>query len=214
MLHCQLCVTTVYNMICILVSVHTRVDTVLYVWPLFITWFVFQFLPIPELIPFRLTRQIRNLMMPLQEKGLMESTMIHSLRALREDYDLLLSTMDIFIKEPSLDWLVCLASFRIFLALLFSIRINWCKSEIVNSGKTLDFECFVNLLVWNNYTIWKESWLVCFPVKCMHCVVSLKSKILITVRHIKFNIGPFRRKKILIYFFVSKTVDRTQIVHK
>ena len=86
-------------------------------------------------------------MMPLQEKGLMESTMIHSLRALREDYDLLLSTMDIFIKEPSLDWLVCLASFRIFLALLFSIRINWCKSEIVNSGKTLDFECFVNLLV-------------------------------------------------------------------
>jgi hypothetical protein len=195
MLHCQLCVTTVYNMICISVSAHTRVDTVLYVWPLFITWFVFQFLPIPELIPFRLTRQIRNLMMPLQEKGLMESTMIHSLRALREDYDLLLSTMDIFIKEPSLDWLVCLASFRIFLALLFSIRINWCKSEIVNSGKTLDFECFVNLLVWNNYTIWKESWLVCFPVKCMH-VVSLKSKILITVRHIKFNIGPFRKKKI------------------
>ncbi|CAG2250822.1 PRKDC [Mytilus edulis] len=63
-----------------------------------------QFLPIPELMPFRLTRQIRNLMMPLQEKGLMESTMIHTLRALREDYDLLLNTMDIFIKEPSLDW--------------------------------------------------------------------------------------------------------------
>lgn len=66
----------------------------------------FQFLPIPELMPFRLTRQIRNLMMPLQEKGLMESTMIHTLRALKEDYDLLLNTMDIFIKEPSLDWLV------------------------------------------------------------------------------------------------------------
>ncbi|XP_076075287.1 DNA-dependent protein kinase catalytic subunit-like [Mytilus galloprovincialis] len=63
-----------------------------------------QFLPIPELMPFRLTRQIRNLMMPLQEKGLMESTMIHTLRALQEDYDLLLNTMDIFIKEPSLDW--------------------------------------------------------------------------------------------------------------
>ena len=30
----------------------------------------------------------------------------------------------------------------------------------------------------------------------MHCVVILKSKILITVRHIKFNIGPFRKKKI------------------
>jgi len=45
-------------------------------------------------------------MMPLQVKGLMESTMVHALRALREDYDLLLSTMDIFIKEPSVDWLV------------------------------------------------------------------------------------------------------------
>lgn len=45
-------------------------------------------------------------MMPLQEKGLMESTMIHTLRALQEDYDLLLNTMDIFIKEPSLDWQV------------------------------------------------------------------------------------------------------------
>ncbi|KAL5017908.1 hypothetical protein ScPMuIL_003630 [Solemya velum] len=64
-----------------------------------------QFLPIPELMPFRLTRQIRNLMLPLQTKGLIESTMIHGLRALRKDYDLLLSTMDIFVKEPSMDWL-------------------------------------------------------------------------------------------------------------
>ncbi|XP_069123844.1 DNA-dependent protein kinase catalytic subunit-like [Argopecten irradians] len=65
-----------------------------------------QFLPIPELMPFRLTRQLRNLMLPLQVKGLMESTMVHALRALREDYDLLLATMDIFVKEPSVDWLV------------------------------------------------------------------------------------------------------------
>lgn len=65
-----------------------------------------QFLPIPELVPFRLTRQLRNLMMPLQVHGLMESTMIHTLRALRNNCDLLLNTMDIFVKEPSVDWLV------------------------------------------------------------------------------------------------------------
>lgn len=64
-----------------------------------------QFLPIPELMPFRLTRQLRNLMLPLQDKGLIECTMIHVLRALRSDSDLLLNTMDIFVKEPSLDWL-------------------------------------------------------------------------------------------------------------
>ncbi|XP_061175418.1 DNA-dependent protein kinase catalytic subunit-like [Saccostrea echinata] len=65
-----------------------------------------QFLPIPELMPFRLTRQLRNLMMPLQVHGLMESTMIHTLRALRNNCDLLLNTMDIFVKEPSVDWLI------------------------------------------------------------------------------------------------------------
>jgi DNA-dependent protein kinase catalytic subunit len=67
---------------------------------------LFQFLPIPELMPFRLTRQISNLMLPLQVKGLIESTMIHVLRALRSDSDLLLNTMDVFVKEPSLDWQV------------------------------------------------------------------------------------------------------------
>ena len=54
----------------------------------------------------RMTRQIRNLMMPLREKGLMEGVMIHSLRALRKNSDLLLAIMDVFIKEPSLDWQV------------------------------------------------------------------------------------------------------------
>ena len=66
----------------------------------------FQFLPVPELMPFRLTRQIRNLLLPLREKGTLECTMIHALRALRNNKDLLLTTMDVFIKEPSLDWKV------------------------------------------------------------------------------------------------------------
>lgn len=63
-------------------------------------------------MPFRMTRQIRNLIMPLKEKGLMEGTMVHTLRALRKNSDLLLNTMDIFIKEPSVDWKVglCLDS--------------------------------------------------------------------------------------------------------
>ncbi|KAL4240201.1 hypothetical protein ACF0H5_000995 [Mactra antiquata] len=63
-----------------------------------------QFLPVPELVPFRLTRQFCNLMLPLQVDGLLKNTMIHVLRALKYDADLLLNTMDIFVKEPSLDW--------------------------------------------------------------------------------------------------------------
>uniref|UniRef100_A0A8C5WDN6 DNA-dependent protein kinase catalytic subunit n=1 Tax=Leptobrachium leishanense TaxID=445787 RepID=A0A8C5WDN6_9ANUR len=63
-----------------------------------------QFLPVPELMPFRLTRQIVNLMLPMKESGLFNSVMIHALRAYRTDPDLLINTMDVFVKEPSLDW--------------------------------------------------------------------------------------------------------------
>uniref|UniRef100_A0A3B4TQG3 DNA-dependent protein kinase catalytic subunit n=1 Tax=Seriola dumerili TaxID=41447 RepID=A0A3B4TQG3_SERDU len=63
-----------------------------------------QFLPVPELMPFRLTRQFVTLMQPLKESGLIQSVMVRSLRAYRAEPDLLLNTMDVFVKEPSLDW--------------------------------------------------------------------------------------------------------------
>ncbi|XP_047423865.1 DNA-dependent protein kinase catalytic subunit isoform X2 [Mugil cephalus] len=63
-----------------------------------------QFLPVPELMPFRLTQQFVNLMQPLKDSGLIQSIMVHSLRAYRAEPDLLLNTMDVFVKEPSLDW--------------------------------------------------------------------------------------------------------------
>ncbi|XP_010628625.1 DNA-dependent protein kinase catalytic subunit [Fukomys damarensis] len=63
-----------------------------------------QFLPVPELMPFRLTRQFINLMLPMKETGLVYSVMVHALRAFRSDADLLTSTMDVFIREPSFDW--------------------------------------------------------------------------------------------------------------
>ena len=65
-----------------------------------------QFLPVPELMPFRLTQQFVNLMEPLKESGLIQSVMVHALRAYSAEPDLLLNTMDVFVKEPSLDWKV------------------------------------------------------------------------------------------------------------
>lgn len=65
-----------------------------------------QFLPVPELMPFRLTRQLINLMLPLKESGTLQSIMVHTLRALTNNHELLMNTMDVFIKEPSLDWQV------------------------------------------------------------------------------------------------------------
>ncbi|MBN3311515.1 PRKDC kinase, partial [Atractosteus spatula] len=63
-----------------------------------------QFLPVPELMPFRLTRQFLNLMLPMGASGLISSVMAHALQAYRAEPDLLLNTMDVFVKEPSLDW--------------------------------------------------------------------------------------------------------------
>lgn len=57
-------------------------------------------------MPFRLTRQFVTLMRPMAESGLIRSVMVHSLRAFRDNPDLLLNTMDVFVKEPSLDWKV------------------------------------------------------------------------------------------------------------
>jgi DNA-dependent protein kinase catalytic subunit len=61
---------------------------------------------VPELIPIRLTRQLTHIMSPIGTAGLFRATMIHTINALRENSDLLLSTMDVFIKEPLMEWMV------------------------------------------------------------------------------------------------------------
>ena len=71
-----------------------------------------QFLHFPELMPFRLTPQISHLLLPHSESGQLRSCMVHTLRALRNSPELLLNTMDVFVKEPSLDWKVCTWEFR------------------------------------------------------------------------------------------------------
>lgn len=67
--------------------------------------FATEFLTPPELIPFRLTPQIVNLMQPMGESGLIKETMIQCLRALRRDPDALIATLQVFALEPALDWL-------------------------------------------------------------------------------------------------------------
>ena len=55
-------------------------------------------------MPFRLTRQFRNLLLPLKDLGPYRIPMTDVLRALRLDSDLLLNTMDVFVHEPLIDW--------------------------------------------------------------------------------------------------------------
>jgi len=61
-------------------------------------------LPVPELAPFRLTRQLESFLSPLGTKGLLENSMVCIMKALQTKKDVILNTMDVFVKEPLLDW--------------------------------------------------------------------------------------------------------------
>ncbi|KAL9649605.1 hypothetical protein ABK040_003282 [Willaertia magna] len=73
-------------------------------------------LPVPELLPFRLTRQLLSVTSPISTTlddfsnenigiGWYMENMVHVLSALHSNRHLLLNTMDVFIKEPLVDWL-------------------------------------------------------------------------------------------------------------
>ncbi len=64
-----------------------------------------QLLPIPELMPFRLTRQLLGVLQPLDAAGLLKRSMTYALDALKNNKDVLIQTMKIFIEDPTVDWI-------------------------------------------------------------------------------------------------------------
>ncbi len=62
-------------------------------------------------MPFRLTRQLENLLLPLKNAGPYRLALAAVLAALRKDPDLLLNTMDVFVNEPLVDWQVSTLNF-------------------------------------------------------------------------------------------------------
>jgi DNA-dependent protein kinase catalytic subunit len=91
-----------------------------------------QILPVPELVPFRLTPHLVNLMQPLGEKGLFKEIMIHCLRSLRSNSGSLLATMNVFIEEPSLDWLEHASRFS---GGTDSANCNWYPAQKIDQAK-------------------------------------------------------------------------------
>eukprot|EP00040_Diaphanoeca_grandis_P037768 m.249437 g.249437 ORF g.249437 m.249437 type:complete len:4140 (-) comp33873_c0_seq1:75-12494(-) len=61
-------------------------------------------LPVPELMPFRLTRQLLGMFHPHGCDGWFKLAMQHALDALRVHQDGLLATLEVFVDEPLLDW--------------------------------------------------------------------------------------------------------------
>jgi len=46
-----------------------------------------------------------HVLLLLSYVGFFRETMVHCLRALRTNHDMLLATMEVFVQEPSVDWL-------------------------------------------------------------------------------------------------------------
>ncbi|KAL3698516.1 hypothetical protein R1sor_012592 [Riccia sorocarpa] len=61
-------------------------------------------LPVPELVPFRLTNQLVNFLLPLDALGLLRTDMVHTLTALHARREVITAVMDVFVKEPLVDW--------------------------------------------------------------------------------------------------------------
>ncbi|XP_075235509.1 DNA-dependent protein kinase catalytic subunit-like [Lycorma delicatula] len=64
-----------------------------------------QYLEVPELMPFRLTPKILNLFSPFKETGLIRETMVRCLTCLSKHKHILMAVMNVFVQEPSLNWL-------------------------------------------------------------------------------------------------------------
>lgn len=63
-----------------------------------------QFLYIPELMPFGLTRQLVGVLAPHGYDGILKHDMIETLQVLENNKDLLLDVLAIFVKEPLIAW--------------------------------------------------------------------------------------------------------------
>jgi len=61
-------------------------------------------LPIPELTPFRLTPVLLDVLAPWKARTWLETDMTRTMRALQQGSTLLQGVMDIFLREPLIDW--------------------------------------------------------------------------------------------------------------
>ncbi|KAI9335927.1 kinase-like domain-containing protein [Obelidium mucronatum] len=63
-----------------------------------------ELLPVPELVPFRLTNQIEKFLLPLGVQSLIVHPMTNVLSAVQDDKERLLNALNIFVNEPLIEW--------------------------------------------------------------------------------------------------------------
>jgi DNA-dependent protein kinase catalytic subunit len=61
---------------------------------------------IPELVPFRLTRQMLGVLSPLDSQALLQRSMTCVMLALRANKHLIKQNLSIFLEDPTMDWII------------------------------------------------------------------------------------------------------------
>lgn len=61
-------------------------------------------LPVPELVPFRLTPQLTSVLEPFGISGLLHKPMVHVLEVLKQSKHILSSCINVFVRDPIVDW--------------------------------------------------------------------------------------------------------------
>uniref|UniRef100_A0A182QNF4 non-specific serine/threonine protein kinase n=1 Tax=Anopheles farauti TaxID=69004 RepID=A0A182QNF4_9DIPT len=62
-------------------------------------------LSVPELVPFRLTPQFVGVMEPMRLAGMLQKYHLYTLQCLRDARRLLRACLEVFVREPTVDWL-------------------------------------------------------------------------------------------------------------
>jgi len=61
-------------------------------------------LPIPELIPFRLTKCFMEIMEPIGYQGVFKQAMMNAFSALQDNKNIIIDFCDVFIDDPLIEW--------------------------------------------------------------------------------------------------------------
>ena len=61
-------------------------------------------LPVPEILPFRMTQNFQELCYPLGINGMFRNSMILTLKALKANRHILIDTCEVFVRDPVMDW--------------------------------------------------------------------------------------------------------------
>ena len=98
-------------------------------------------LPIPELVPFRATPALLDVFSPLNARTWLETDMCRTMKALQDGSTLLKGVMDIFLRDPLIDWERESVSAGTQSHIQNRITRAWGKLELDNPAVVVVDEC-------------------------------------------------------------------------